>query len=129
MNTQPIKNSRKRFVSLTMAWLLTAVMSSSAFAIDLTAKGFLDLNSSNNPRLSVTSPQGQGMPCNSITALGTSSFAVKFVVYRDGVAVASDNSTTILQYSDSTPGKYNFIAVNNNNPSRAANIMLTLTCN
>ena len=128
MNTKMIKDSRKRFVSLTMAWLLTAVMSSSAFAIDLTAKGFLDLNGSNNPRLSVSSPQGEGMPCNSITALGTSNFAVKFVVYRDNVAVASNNSTG-LQYSDSTPGKYNFIAVNNNNPSRAANIMLTLTCN
>src|ERR671924_2016469 len=77
MNTKMIKDSRKRFLSLTAVGLLTAVMSSGAFAIDLTAKGFLDITSSNtsnnNPRLSVTDPRsGMGMSCNSIVAHGTS---------------------------------------------------------
>lgn len=127
MNTKVIKDSRKRFLPLTAVGLLTAVMSSSALALPSDASGNLDVTAGGLPRLSTDAC----FAANSVNAMGSSNFPVRFNLFRDGIRVSGDGDTTLFTANNSTinfqPGIYKLSAVNTN-PTRPARIIMSLVC-
>lgn len=131
MNTKVIKDSRKRSVSLTMAGLLTAVMSSNAIAADVTANG--DLKDNND--LASARPVLSTAECvafYSVTASGDSNFPGAYKVFRDGAPVGGDRETASYRFSEAVPiqgvpTRYR-IQVVNRNPSRWLRVGMKVSC-
>lgn len=127
MNTKVIKNPLKRFLPITTAALLTAIMSSSALALPSDASGNLDVTAGGLPRLSPDTC----FAANSVNAMGSSNFPVRFRLFRDGSIVSKDGDTAFFKADNGTfqflPGTYKLEAINTN-PTRPARIIMSLVC-
>jgi hypothetical protein len=113
--------------STATAGLLAVTLSSGAMALPSDASGHMDINETGFATLEPDSC----FASSGINASGQSDFPVAWRLRRDGVAVATD-VTTSFQANNGTiqflPGTYELRAVNNQRPTESVRLTMSLVC-